>query len=143
MLLNYTTKISAQKTTGEIMEILAKHGARAVRVDYGEGGIIEGLSFNLKTDKGDIGIRLPVKPEAVLRVMESTNIAKHYCNSEQATRVAWRIAKDWIKAQMAIIETGMVKMEQVFLPYWVMPDGSTLYEHYVGTGFQLTQGGNR
>ncbi len=88
MLLNYTTKISAQKTTSEIMQILASHGARAVRVDYGEGGIIEALSFNIATNKGEIGIRLPVNPEAVLKVMKHTKIANHYCNSEQATRVA-------------------------------------------------------
>lgn len=140
MLLNYTTKISAQKTTGEIMEILAKNGASSVRVDYGYCGIIVSLSFGVNTEKGGIEIRLPVEPDAVLEVMRKNKTPRHYCNKIQAEKVAWRIAKDWVKAQMAIIETGMVRMEEVFLPYWVTPNGRTLYDHYVGTGFQLTQG---
>ncbi len=140
MLLNYTTKISAQKTVGEVMTILVSHGAAAVLMNYGDGGLIMSLSFKVKTAQGEIGIKLPVHPEAVLKVMNKQNIPPRFCNKQQSTRVAWRIAKVWVQAQMAIIETEMVKMEQVFLPYWVMPDGSTLYDHYVGTGFQLTEG---
>lgn len=140
MLLNYTTKISAQKTTGEIMSILAKHGASAVRIEYGYGGIILALSFNVKTEKGEIEIRLPVAPDNALAVIRKSKAPRHLCTREQAEKVAWRIVKDWVEAQMAIIETEMVTMDQVFLPYWVMPDGSTLYEHYLSTGFQLTQG---
>jgi hypothetical protein len=47
----------------------------------------------------------------------------------QAIRTAWRIVKDWVEAQLAIIETRMVKTEQVFLPYVIMRDNRTLYEH--------------
>ena len=47
----------------------------------------------------------------------------------QAIRTSWRIVKDWVEAQLAIIETRMVKTEQVFLPYAIMRDNKTLYEH--------------
>lgn len=46
----------------------------------------------------------------------------------QAARVGWRILKDWIEAQLALIETGMVTIEQVFLPYVQNDKGQTLYE---------------
>lgn len=140
-LLNYTTRISAQRTVREIEELLTGHGARSILKNYDANGDIESVSFKVITAQGEIGIRLPVNPDAVLKVMNGTKTPRHYCNRQQAVRVAWRIAKDWIKAQMAIIETEMVKMEQVFLPYWVMPSGETLYDYYVGTGFQITQGG--
>ena len=41
---------------------------------------------------------------------------------------AWRIVKDWAEAQMALLETQMVSTQDVFLPYAVMQDGSTLAE---------------
>ena len=36
---------------------------------------------------------------------------------DQARRTAWRILKDWVQAQMALLETNMVDMEEIFLPY--------------------------
>src|SRR5438552_18436509 len=44
----------------------------------------------------------------------------------QAVRVEWRIVKDWVEAQLALIETRMVTAQQVFLPYAIMRDGRTL-----------------
>jgi len=47
---------------------------------------------------------------------------------EQAARVAWRVVKDWLEAQLAMIEAGMVDLEQVFLAYAQNPAGETIYE---------------
>ena len=33
--------------------------------------------------------------------------------------ITWRILKDWVEAQMALLETGMVTMDESFLPYMV------------------------
>jgi hypothetical protein len=41
---------------------------------------------------------------------------------------------------MAILETDMVRLEQIFLPYMITPDGKTLYENMVDKGFYLTEG---
>ena len=46
----------------------------------------------------------------------------------QAERTAWRNVRDWIMAQMAIIEAGQVEMEEVFLPYLTDRQGRTLYQ---------------
>jgi len=140
-LLNYTTSISAQKTVDEIMGILAGHSAKAILMNYDNDGQIESLSFQIATPQGDIGIRLPVDPDAVLKVMSRQGVPRKYLDRAHAIRVAWRIVKDWIKAQMAIVETEMVRIEQVFLPYWITPSGKTLYAHLVDTKFQLTKGG--
>ena len=55
----------------------------------------------------------------------------------QALRVSWRIVKDWVEAQMAIVDTKMVTLDQVFLPYVIMPDGRTLYERVRDARFVL------
>lgn len=40
--------------------------------------------------------------------------------------------RDWIMAQMAIIEAGQVEMEEVFFPYLTDRNGKTLYQLYQG-----------
>ena len=49
-------------------------------------------------------------------------------------RTAWRITKDWVEAQMAIVETKMVTLPQVFLPYAVTQNGQTVYEKILENG---------
>ena len=145
-LLNYTTQIEAIKTVGEIQGILAAHGARSILIDYGDDGQVEALAFKVLTPQGDVAIRLPIDPDAVLRVLTEQNrlgrVPRRYVNRPQAIRVAWRIVKDWVAAQMAILETEMVKMEQIFLPYVITDTGKTLYEAMVDRHFQLGPGGS-
>ncbi len=143
-LMNYTTTIEAIKTVGEIQGILAGHGAKSIKTDYSADGQVEALSFLVLTLHGEVGIRLPVDPDAVLRVLTKQNrlgrVPKRYLNHAQAVRIAWRIVKDWIEAQMAILETEMVKMEQIFLPYVITQGGRTLYEAMSDRHFQLGPG---
>jgi len=142
-LLNYTTGIEAAKTVGEIQGILAGHGAKSIRTDYAADGQVEALSFLILTPQGEVGIRLPIDPDAVLKVLTRQNklgrVPKRYLTHAQAVRVAWRIVKDWVQAQMAILETEMVKMEQIFLPYVITESGRTLYEVMVDSHFQLKE----
>ena len=64
-------------------------------------------------------------------------VETRYKTPEQAKRVAWRIVKDWVEAQLAIIETQMVKPEQVFLPYAITQTGETLYETVISNSHLL------
>lgn len=140
-LANYTTSVEAIKTIGEIQGILVGHGAKSILTNYSDDGTIESLSFIVRIPYGDMPVRLPVDASAVLKVMEQDrNIPRHYCHHAQAVRVAWRIVKDWVRAQMAILETEMVRMEQIFLPYMVVKDNKTLYEAMVDKKFYLKEG---
>lgn len=129
-ILNYTTQIEAAKTVGQIHEILRTHGAQSVLTNYDERGEIESLSFEVNTPNGVAQIRLPVDPDAVLRVMKKfdSHVPNRLQTRPQAVRIAWRIVKDWVEAQMAILETEMVKMEQIFLPYIQVRGGQTFFE---------------
>lgn len=142
-LLNYTTSIEAAKTVSEIQRILAKHGAKSILTDYDDEGQIEGLSFRVTTPQGEAGIKLPINPGAVLEVLRRQSsegkVPGRYVNKPQAVRVAWRIIKDWTEAQMAILETEMVKIDQIFLPYIITKEGRTLYE--VAISSNLLTGG--
>jgi len=140
-LLNYTTKIEAIKTVSQIHGILVAHGARSILTNYDEQRQIESLSFEVETTHGIAHIQLPINPDAVLTVMmrSDSHIPRHLVTRQQAIRIAWRIVKDWVEAQMAILETEMVKMEQIFLPYIQTQDGQTLFEIFESRKM-LTQG---
>ena len=127
-ILNYTTTIAATKTVAEIQQILAKAGAEQVIVRYGKTGEPTALVFEL----GGEMYMLPCRAEAVLATLRKTSgIPLRLKTPEQALRVAWRIVKDWVEAQAAIIATGMVKVEEVLLPYMIMQDDKTVYDSYV------------
>lgn len=54
-----------------------------------------------------------------------------YCKDEKQVRMtAWRQIFGWIKAQLALIETGMVSFVEVFLPYMLIEENVTVFEKY-------------
>lgn len=91
---------------------------------------------DIDTKLGMRGIKLPANVDAVHKVL---NRQKVKCDREQAERVAWRILKDWVEAQMAILESQMVQMDEIFLPYMIAKEGLTTYELYKNN--QLLLGG--
>lgn len=125
-ILNYTTTIAAAKTVAEIQAILAKAGAEQVIVRYGKDTQPSALVFELKGEM----YMLPCRAEAVHKSLNRRGIEARYRTPEQALRVAWRILKDWVAAQAAIIETQMVNADEVFLPYMILRDNQTVYDNF-------------
>lgn len=137
-LLNYTTKISAIKTANQIVEILAKHRATSVMMDYDGQGAVTGIKWRIESNNDSLGFALPVNVDAVFQVMTKqrislTDAVKRRAQSE---RTAWRNIKDWVEAQMALIETGQAPLEQIFLPYMLNDAGETFYHALAETGFK-------
>jgi hypothetical protein len=109
--------------------------------EYDDNGFIIGLSFAIELDGQKVGFRLPCDWRPVLQILEEDRkVPRNKKTQEQAIRVAWRIIKDWVEAQMAIVETKMVKTEQVFLPYAVQKNGKTLYDNVIESKMLLTGG---
>ncbi len=128
-ILNYTTEIAAEKSIAEIQKCLAAHGAMQILADYDDTGNVTAISFRIPIGGNPIAFRLPSDWRPVFKILEDDRkVPRSKKTKEQALRVSWRIIKDWVEAQMAIVETKMVKLDQVFLPYAIVPDGRTLYE---------------
>lgn len=130
-ILNYTTTVDAFKTVSEIEYILMKHKAKSIMKNY-DGESITGLSFLIDTGTQQVPVRLPVKVEECLEVLrrEKKNSPRSNIKAtkEQAERVAWRILKDWVEAQMALLDIEMVELQEIFLPYIEIPNGQTIYQ---------------
>lgn len=134
---NYTTTIDVYKSLGEIQGALASHGARKIMVDYDEAGRPVGITFGIETPVGKRGFLLPANVDGVRAVFAKQKIREQ---DGQAERTAWRNVRDWIMAQMAIIESGQVEMEEVFLPYLTDRQGRTLYQLYQGGQLAIGDG---
>lgn len=137
-ILDYRTQVPVNRTISQIQDILVSHGARAIMVNYSNNQEPESLSFIVPTKQGELPFRLPANVKAVEQVMIRDRL-QGYRKEGQAARVAWRIVKDWVEAQMAIIEAEMVSIEEVFLPYLLRGD-RTLYQEISNRGFLLEQG---
>ena len=132
-ILNYTTKVPVSRTMAQISEILAKAGAEGILTNY-ENKEPCGITFNANTPHGLVYFKLPANVQGVSKALSDDNC---YRDEAHASRVAWRILKDWIEAQMAIIEAGMAELSQVFLPYAQTSSGETVYELANKTGMKL------
>jgi len=137
-ILNYTTSIATEKTAGEIQKKLSVAGAQAILSEYDKDGIMCSMSFRIN----NIFFKLPINIDGVYAAMsKDRNIPNKLKSYEQASRVAWRIIKNWIEAQVAIIQAGQAELVQVFLPYAQNKDGKTVFEAIKDNGFkQITSG---
>lgn len=135
---NYSTTVSAMKSIGEIQGILVEHGAKSIMMTY-DNGEPSGLAFLAETQFGEIPFQLPANIDRVQAVLNKQRI-RTSITREFACRVAWRILKDWVRAQMAILDTEMVSIEQIFLPYMQIGDTKTLYEVMVDHKLALPSG---
>lgn len=131
-----TTSISAEKSASEVSSVLAQAGAEQVMINYDQGQAV-GLSFVLDVRGKRLGFRLPVRTESLFEILNRkrstrTRHVKARDDREQANRVAWRQILMWVKAQLAIIQTGMVQPAEVFMPYLVMnsESGPTMFEAF-------------
>lgn len=124
-----TTRINSQRTVSEIQGILSEHGACQILLDF-EGKDVSAVSFRYKVGENNVPFMLPCRwreLEALLRT-SGKRPQRDDTFESWAKRVAWRQILRWVEAQMSLVETGMVKVQEVFLPYVQNSDGTTIYE---------------
>jgi hypothetical protein len=125
---NYTTKVPANRSVQEIQEMLQKHGASGVLTEYEQGtGRIAGLAFQMEIDTQKIVFKLPLNWRAAKLVMKKEGNPRAD-DDDYCYRVAWRILRDWVDVQIALVEIEMAQMQQIFLPYVITKSGHTLYQ---------------
>jgi hypothetical protein len=129
-ILNYTTQIDFNKTVGEIYAILAKAKVQQISTDY-ENGQPAAVKFMLTYFEQPIYFRLPCNVDGVYKALcRAPKVPYRLQTKEQARRVAWRIIKDWVEAQLAIVEAQQAEMVEVFLPYALDNTGRTAFQGF-------------
>jgi len=141
-IMNYTTVVPPEKSIGEITSLLIRKGARSITQDFYDDGRVKAVSFIMAVGGVPTRFVLPANTTGVAGVMmqeKPFNPSRHRGTRDayrqkmmsHAEWVAWRILKDWVAAQMALIESGQAQAAQVFLPYATEASGRTIYELFV------------
>lgn len=138
-----TTNVSADRSMADMQTALVAFGARRIMQEFDDGGRIVGMAFTiLDPDRGELPFKLPVRTQTIFAACQeewkhdSKRIEKQRDDRERAERIAWRQLLYWVRAQLAMMETGMVAAVEVFLPYMQLRDGATVYERYLTNGFK-------
>ena len=125
------------RTFDIIQKTLADHGVRQITYDYDGKGKITAIAFCIEIGGDLYPFRLPARVEKVEHLMYSRYATP--AQKEQAYRTAWANIRDWIAAQLALIDTGMVTAEEIFLPYMIGNRGNTFYEEMSESHFLLPE----
>ena len=129
-----TTTIPTMKTIGEIQIFLTDAGADAIQIENDSTTREpKAMSFLYEVNGRKIPFRLPARVEPVYEKLHRersirTRSKYEEQDYEQARRVAWRQILYWVKAQFALIDTGMVEAAEVFLPYAQVGIDETFYQ---------------
>lgn len=147
---NYTTKIEPRQSVAECQELLADAGAAGIAVEFTDR-IPSALSFRLETPRGVLTYVLPVNIDGMRKVLTRANfdslhttaatVAK-YRTREHAARVAWRVVRDWLDAQLALVAAEIVQIDEVMIPYLAIGEGGwTVRDAYRESGPRALTGG--
>jgi hypothetical protein len=133
---NYSSK--SRNTFDVIQKCLASHGAQKLMFDYDNQGQVIALSFAMDIEGRLIGFKLPARIDQVEAALKQE---KRWRNTqelkEQAYRTGWANIRDWVTAQMALVDTRMAKVQEIFLPYMAGKNGKTIYESMEENRFLL------
>lgn len=126
MIANRTTSIESAKTVGEIQAMLATAKASALMIDY-EDGQPCAVAFQLRSGEQSLTFRLPCNWKGVLHALQrDKGYPRGMKTPEQAKRVAWRVLKDWLRAQLSLVEAGNSTIHEVMVPWMITNDGTTV-----------------
>lgn len=125
-ILNYTSDVPVDRTLAEIQKKLASAGANAIMLEY-TAGEVSSVAFRLDTKAGLVSFTLPANFDGVRAVIFKGKRSITEKQEMQVRRTSWRILKDWIEAQLAMVQAQMATPLQLFLPYAQTRNG-TVYE---------------
>jgi hypothetical protein len=137
-----TTKISVESTVADIQRVLGRYRCRAIASKFTSDGELEAVIFSVDVNGQEIPFRLPARWEPLFELINKSRSPRNQekkveDDREQAKRVAWRQILRWVEAQLALVQTNMVRMEEVFMPYVQLRGGQTLFDHFQARQFQI------
>ena len=130
---NYSTEVPIERTIAEIQKLLASNGATGIAQEFDSNGTLRDLFFKINHQGRTLAFRLPAKASQVYDALHANATADYHTRygkqwRQNAERVAWRICKTWLESQLTLINLDQAKIEEVFLPYLVMPNNKTLFQ---------------
>lgn len=131
--LNYSTIIPAARTAQECVGMLMDHGAKRAGLVM-EARKPAGVEFQIETRWGLRHYAVPVTVDAtqaaLVKAVKEGRVTNrvNLTSREHALDVAWRVLRDWLEVQIAMIEAGLADLERVMLSWQLVAPGKDLFE---------------
>ena len=135
MSLPYENTTAGQKALSEIQKLLRDFGCNKFGVmnDDDEGTLLVQFEYRSKP----VSVKASITGYAAAWVKEHPYTSRTRCTRTEHERKANQVAsiavcsiiRDWVKAQIMIIETGVLSFEGAFLGQILLSDGHTVLEH--------------
>ena len=126
---SWDTRVVISKSQEDIRNLLARFGA--IKVSFEEnfhtGTQMLRFEYPIK-EKITVPVHFVIETKGIYNWLEKNGRASW--NNEylmkQAKKVAWRHISDWVKANINLVEFGLIPFENIFLSYFshVLPDGT-------------------
>ena len=122
--------------------MLQKNGASGILMEYEKGtGRVESLLFKIDFEGRPMGFRLPIRWREAKRTLVAQGVTRAKGDDDYCYRVAWRIVRNWLEQQMAILALEMADLAEIFLPYSVSNNGQTFYQNILNNPQLLLNAG--
>jgi hypothetical protein len=135
---NYTTEVGATRTLAEIQEMLIEAGASGILLESKDRAVVS-VSFEIVANGDVYRYRLPCRHFGIFMLLKDDVSAQRVMRGkgikfgvEHCRNVGWRIVRDWLDAQLALVEADMADLREVMFPYMLSKEGKTVYEVFGG-----------
>jgi len=126
---SWDTRVPISKSQEDIRNVLARFGASKVSFEEDFHTGMQMLRFEYPTEKEvHIPVHFVIQIKGIYDWLEENGRATWNNDylMKQAKKVAWRHIFDWVKANINLVEFGLIPFENIFLSYFshVLPDGT-------------------
>ncbi len=111
------TQVSADRSKAEIERTLLRYGVDGFM--YGISAKGAGIGFSFKGRTIQLNVPLPKRDD--YRPNKTGEM-----NWQKECRRLWRVLLLWIKANLEVVESGLITFEDVFLAQTCLPSGMTV-----------------
>ena len=126
---SWDTRVPISKSQEDIRNLLARFGATKIAFEehLQNGTQILRFEYPMK-EKMSVPVQFKIEVKGIFDWLEE-NGRSSWNNDylwKQSKKVAWRHIFDWTKANINLVEFGLIPFENMFLSYFshVLPDGS-------------------
>jgi hypothetical protein len=119
------TKVPVGQSRAELERVLTRYGADVF--SYGQEDTRAIVAF--RANGRHVKFELPLPSAAAVYNPNATRSAEE--QREQRVRELWRALVLVVKAKLEAVETGIESFEQAFMPYLMLPDGTTAGEFLI------------
>lgn len=122
------TNVDSMKSRMEIERIVMKYGCASFTYMINENDAVIGFKSHDRFVRMEI--KLPTLEQAsVNKAGQRMHQRQAAASQEQQIRQRWRALALVVKAKLESVELGVATFQQEFMPYILLPDGSTVGEH--------------